>query len=245
MGGHVGGVWEWDGHGWSKAGYEDPEGDGNPPLTPNSNPALTYDPIRKCAVLAIDDETWEWNGVSWANRSLSAIESAAIPNERWDHVAGYDGARGQALMFGGFAPIACDETWTVDSARAAAGRPAHVLRVRLAAASPSGNLSIREISGRWTAGGTGFPGGMQTHGVTLSGLARHHNYWFPLADGTASAVAPAEVTFSTEDPALLDSLLASTQKELAIAVTPPASGTGVSAVASGYMEVTVAYARTP
>ena len=116
--------------------------------------------------------------------------------------------------------------------------------MRVAAVSPRGNLQLRQVDARWTAGGTGYPGGVETPGVLLH-VWDHDNYWREVAINDAPADAPALVEWSTSDAALLGRLLAGPLLELTTGVTSAPNGNGVAEVASSYAEVTVKYRRAP
>jgi O-antigen ligase/tetratricopeptide (TPR) repeat protein len=65
-------------------------------------------------------DTWEWNGVRWAQRS-----PAAGPSARWGHALAYDSARLRVVLFGGAGGDgALGDTWEWDGASWSERRPA-------------------------------------------------------------------------------------------------------------------------
>lgn len=64
-----------------------------PPAGPDY--VMAYDAFRD-RVVALGDETWEWDGRSWSERP-----SATDPPPRWGEAMVYDGARGRVILFGG------------------------------------------------------------------------------------------------------------------------------------------------
>ncbi len=109
---HRNDTWEWDGSAWT------PRGSGGP--SPRIAPAMAYDSARGVAVLfggAAGDsinpvqfqETWEWNGTSWAFRSTSG---GSTPPARAGCAMAYDQARAVVVMSGGYGNVAVDNnTW--------------------------------------------------------------------------------------------------------------------------------------
>jgi hypothetical protein len=96
-------TWEWDGTDWVQ---RSPSG---PPFQRMYH-AMAYDGARGVTVLfggwALLDsyhevymqDTWEWDGTSWVERSPSNDP----PARRKDHAMAYDSARGVVVLFGGY-----------------------------------------------------------------------------------------------------------------------------------------------
>jgi hypothetical protein len=121
-------TWEWDGNAWSQrcTGRERKFALVSDPLSSCDGPsarqvhAMAYDSERHVTVLfggwdddnAWNRETWEWNGIGWAQRSNSG------PSGRWGHAMAYDANRGVVVLFGGYAPLDFpshnDQTWEWD-----------------------------------------------------------------------------------------------------------------------------------
>ncbi|MEZ5966079.1 MAG: hypothetical protein R3F56_19745 [Planctomycetota bacterium] len=99
--------------------------------TPRSGHAMTYDPDRRVVVLfggneryaaGARDDTWEWDGVNWTERTPTAR-----PPARSGHALAFDCARRVAVLFGG-RDAAGDEfadTWTWDGTTWTQATPAH------------------------------------------------------------------------------------------------------------------------
>jgi len=106
-------TWLWDGTSWAKcvAGgsacdLTDPEGDGDPPNL--FGPAMAYDSERQVIVLfggrndgqggAPMGDTWEWNGQSWARKTVADPEMDGEPAPEWYHNMIFDGGRGRVVL---------------------------------------------------------------------------------------------------------------------------------------------------
>ena len=109
------------------------------PLTSPSarfSAAMAFDSRRGVVVLfggtesasgtTVLNDTWEWNGVTWTQRS-----PAAVPPARMFHAMAYDSARGVVVLFGG-APAGfpslgslLNDTWEWDGANWAQRTPPH------------------------------------------------------------------------------------------------------------------------
>ncbi|MBI5527042.1 MAG: hypothetical protein HY897_11965 [Deltaproteobacteria bacterium] len=113
-------TWEWDGASWAKTGPADPEHDGGP--SGREKLALAYDSVRRRVVLFGGDtgvsngETWEWDGMGWANKAPSDPEGDGNPSLREWHALAYDSARANVVLFGGYDGMSDGETWTWDGA---------------------------------------------------------------------------------------------------------------------------------
>ena len=113
--GYLNDTWMWDGLGWT----EQPVA---PPL-PSARQAfsMAYDSYRQRTVLfggfdgalvALDGETWEWDGTGWA------LNVTVGPNARYRHRAAYDAARCSVVLFGGADPFPASplgDTWRYTS----------------------------------------------------------------------------------------------------------------------------------
>lgn len=88
---------------------------------PRSSTAMVYDTARRRAVMfggyegAHQDpemgDTWEWDGAQRAQIITSG------PSARYAHAMAYDEARGQTVLFGGYASShRLDDTWLWDGA---------------------------------------------------------------------------------------------------------------------------------
>ena len=80
--------------------------------------AMAYDSARGVTVLfggydgALNDETWEWDGVNWTQRFVSPR-----PSPRVTIAMAYDSARAVTVLFGGVTPTGLsNETWEWDGA---------------------------------------------------------------------------------------------------------------------------------
>lgn len=89
-----------------------------PSPTPRRYPAAASDPVRGVVVLhggqatgGHNDETWEWDGADWTQRT-----PAASPGGRYDHAMSYDKARAEVVMFGGHGAggLPIGDTWVWD-----------------------------------------------------------------------------------------------------------------------------------
>jgi len=112
-------TWEWDGTSWAKKTLVDPEGDGNP--SARFMHAMAYDSSRGKVVLfggstggSYNDETWEWDGTSWARKTPTDPEEDWNPSARYGHAMAYDSARGKTVMFGGYRGMYDGGTWEWD-----------------------------------------------------------------------------------------------------------------------------------
>ncbi|MGV3622455.1 MAG: hypothetical protein ACO1OB_16675 [Archangium sp.] len=119
-----GDTWEWDGLSWSQ----------RTPMTPPSprfGHALSFDALRARMVLfgglrgeppAALDETWEWDGTAWLQRT-----SAVSPPAQSAPLMTWDAARQRTVMTGTGAPV-----WTWDGATWAEQMPMNVPTSQLA-----------------------------------------------------------------------------------------------------------------
>ena len=91
-------------------------------MPPRDSAAMAYDPTRGVAVLfggahngspvEFYDDTWLWNGQSWAR-----VNPTTRPSARADARMAYDIARGRMVLFGGLGPEgSLGDTWEWDGA---------------------------------------------------------------------------------------------------------------------------------
>jgi hypothetical protein len=85
---------------------------------------MAYDAARQRVVLFGGQDlgdTWEWDGVSWAQRN-----PAASPTARENHAMAYDAARQRVVLFGGYsgASVFLGDTWEWDGVSWAQRNPA-------------------------------------------------------------------------------------------------------------------------
>jgi len=105
-----GDTWEWDGIAWTRRMVNGP--------SPRQSSAMAYDAARGVTVLFGGyfsegptglnfADTWEWNGISWTQRSASG------PSPRFAHAMAYDSPRAVIVLFGGTADSggANNQTW--------------------------------------------------------------------------------------------------------------------------------------
>jgi len=100
-------TWEWDGSSWARRAPMDPEGDGNP--SARQIHMMAYDSIRRRTVLfggklengSLGAETWEWDGVSWARRSVLDPDGDGAPAAKAIAGMAFDATQGCTLLFGG------------------------------------------------------------------------------------------------------------------------------------------------
>jgi hypothetical protein len=88
-----------------------------PPLAIAAGHALAQDDVRGRTVLfggwpsggIATDETWEFDGVRWAQ-----IAPASVPPGRTGHALAHDAARGRTVLFGGVRGTPLADTWEFD-----------------------------------------------------------------------------------------------------------------------------------
>ena len=100
-------TWEWSNQRWTLVTPTDPEADGGP--SARTDHAMTYDSRRGRVVLFggkmnIDpfEDTWEYDGSSWALVTPADPEEDGNPPGRSGHAITYDSRRGRVVMFGGY-----------------------------------------------------------------------------------------------------------------------------------------------
>src|SRR5690349_1996970 len=83
---------------------------------PRDYHAMAYDSIRGVTVLfggtggSSLGDTWEWDGFSWALRSMTG------PAPRAQHAMAFDSSRGRVVLFGGIGNSTYGDTWEWDGA---------------------------------------------------------------------------------------------------------------------------------
>lgn len=119
--GQLSDTWEWDGSAWTER---------QPQSSPSvrSGHAMAYDELRRRLVLfggfdafgltaaspapAAFNDTWEWDGVDWAQRGPMSSPPARV----WAEMA-WDPSRQRIVLFGGFDPLIYEllnDTWEFD-----------------------------------------------------------------------------------------------------------------------------------
>jgi len=96
-----GDTWEWDGSGWSDRS----PGASRP--VPRAGHAMVFDTTRNRVLLvggqdgasatAVRQDAWEWDGQNWTDRT----PASGLPPARRNHAMAWDGARAEAVLFGG------------------------------------------------------------------------------------------------------------------------------------------------
>jgi Dockerin type I domain len=105
-------TWKWNGTKWTEVAAG-----GGPPA--RNGHGMAYDGARKKVVLFgggvtfvgdIFNDTWEWDGTAWSQRS-----TAAAPSPRGEVGMVYDGAHARTVLFGGASDTKdLGDTWTWD-----------------------------------------------------------------------------------------------------------------------------------
>ncbi|MGC4119832.1 MAG: kelch repeat-containing protein [Myxococcales bacterium] len=103
----LGDTWEWDGKSWALRVPEDPTGQRAP--LPRAGAAMAYDAQRGRTVLVGGDtqggpvdDTWEWDGVEWKQRTVDDPEKDGDPGARSYASAAWDRVRKVVVLFGGY-----------------------------------------------------------------------------------------------------------------------------------------------
>ena len=249
---HNGVQWEWDGVSWAKVVPDDPEGDGSPDHSQHEDNyhkayALATD-TQRGKVIAVGrsndeagEDLWEWNGASWRLVVPADPELDGRPTPHEDHEMTYDSGRNVVMMQGGAkADTWNDELWEWDAGMDQ--RPGHVLLCPLAEAGLYGDDTVLDMGIRWVAGGAGYPDGIESSGVEL--LVWDGGTWTPIDAAEAMPQAPAELSWSTSEEALLSRLPATDSRYLGFAVAPQyANGFDWARVTSRYVELTISYRK--
>ena len=99
-------TWEWDGAAWHMMLPLDPEGDGEPNW--RTWEGMAFDPLRGKTVMfgggtywGYSDETWEWDGSSWALRYPVDPEGDGNPSARNQFGMTWHGGLGEVVLAGG------------------------------------------------------------------------------------------------------------------------------------------------
>ncbi len=106
-------TWEWNGTTWTLAATTGP--------SPRTDHRMVYDSARKVTVLfggndpnvpfSNRNDTWEWNGLTWTQRSFAGT----VPAGRTLFGMAYDAGRGRTVLYGGIATqIYYGDTWEYD-----------------------------------------------------------------------------------------------------------------------------------
>jgi hypothetical protein len=106
-------TWEWNGASWSQLTATGAPG--SPAV--RYGQGMAFDSARGVAVLfggytgsSYFDDTWEWNGTAWTQRTVNG--AFAAPAGRELHSMVYDSARGVAVVFGGnVSGTVFNDTW--------------------------------------------------------------------------------------------------------------------------------------
>jgi len=163
-------TWEWDGTTWVRDSESGPVG--------RLDPAMAFDSARGVTVLfggfsniaqsARDQETWEWNGASWA--LVADTQPPAGPSGRRNWVMAYDAARGVSLLYGGTITPSGSRTgelWAWDGTDWTLLQPASFPSPNRPVARDDTALvydSSRQVTILF--GGVNFPGGPNNRGDT-------------------------------------------------------------------------------
>jgi hypothetical protein len=235
-------TWEWDGTSWGKMTPTDPNGDANP--SPRFGHAMVYDSAQGKTVLfggstgALEGETWEWDGTSWAKKTSADPEGDSNPSGRYLHALAHESARGKTVVFGGDTGSLDGETWEWD--RGAAGRPGQTMGAVFASAGVSATPTWKSVSSTFYSGGVGYPSGVATNGVDLK--VWDEGMWKTVATNNSPPNDPQLVSWTTTDPLVMSRLFFGDQQTLNFAVTPVApNGTGIGEISVDYVEVVVKY----
>ncbi|HVP09819.1 MAG TPA: dockerin type I repeat-containing protein [Phycisphaerae bacterium] len=163
-------TWEWNGSTWTNRTPSPP----SPNPTARSAAAMVYDTSRHVTVLfggttasgSYSNETWEWNGSSWMQRS-----GGTAPLARSRHAMAYDASRDVTVLFGGYDSVNYfadtwewnGSTWTQRSVRdAPGGRYLHAMAY-------DGSRSVAVLFGGCT-GPTGYSDETWKYGVSGDAL---------------------------------------------------------------------------
>lgn len=98
-------LWSWNGQVWQQLL---PPSANDPMPAPRQGASVTYDSRRQRLVLfggsdglVRFNDTWEFDGVRWIDRTPTTTDSAVYPPGRSRHAAAYDAARGVTVLVGG------------------------------------------------------------------------------------------------------------------------------------------------
>lgn len=95
-------AWEWDGQTWKSITFDEPKR--------NSATAIVYDRARQVPILIDGDGLWYWEASRWLQHNFNTS-----PAGRWGSQLGYDPAKQEVILFGGFkGDDVFDDTWIYD-----------------------------------------------------------------------------------------------------------------------------------
>jgi hypothetical protein len=245
-------TWEWDGTVWVQRAGSSCTGTSCYVCGAATCPkgrhghAMTFDTDRGTATvfggfqsgMGYLNDTWEWNGTTWTERTPSAK-----PGARGDMQISYDSIRGKSLMFGGIVfGVNTPDTWEWDSG--GARTPNAIFQASFYSAVLNMSYSIQSISAGFIGGGVGYPGGVTTGGVRLQPWMDYQ--WALLSDPSAQNTndqnTPGPLSWTTTDAVAIRKSVFGPQKYISIAVVPVAiGGRGTGQVSLKDAEVTVKY----
>jgi len=239
-------TWEWDGAAWTRRDdLIDPEGDGNP--SERHSHSLTYDRARERVVLfggysdGIDNESWEYDGQSWARRLPTDPEGDGYPAPQAGHRLTYDTARDRVILLG----AGTERTWEWEGGEVA--RPGAVFKVSFRAAEkpaddPDDDPDFTSLRARIITGGEGHTDGARKTGARL--LVWDEGQWQQVDTNASESAFPTELAFSASGNEAIERLLFGDERQFNFAVTPVESnGSGTGKVSVDYVEAVVEYRR--
>jgi len=226
-------TWEWSGANWIQK---------SPATSPSARGfhSMFFDSSREKIFLfggyksGENDETWEWNGTNWSQVILQSKPSA-----RSGHAIVYDSAQGYAILSGGNSSAPNDETWLWNGG--ANDRAGQIMNISFESIGITAD-NVLSLSVLFNAGGLGDYTGTPYEGVDL--LAWMHDRWETVAYNEAGPDAPEPVTWETNDPIEIQTLLNSGLRKFNFAVVPTAPNgflTDMGSIATDYAEVIVRY----
>ncbi len=155
----LGDTWEWNGTNWTQR---------TPATSPPARYAagMAYDSNRGVTMLfggisspaspAVLNDTWEWNGSNWTQRT-----PATSPPGRGGHAMAFDSARGVAVIFGGVmisgSMVVANDTWEWNGTNWTQRTPANVPPARqLPAMAYDSARGVAVLFGGATASASAF-----------------------------------------------------------------------------------------
>ena len=229
-------TWEWDGVNWTRI---------SPAIKPigRSGHAMTYDSSRARTILfggftggAFSNDTWELGEGEWKFNNIGESPPVLL-----NSALVYDAVHERSVLFGGASEInTYDETWLFNSG--GNDRAGQIINVLWESAGITDNENIQSLSVFFNAGGLGDYTGTPYEGVDL--LAWMHDRWETVAYNEAGPDAPEPVTWETNDPIEIQTLLNSGLRKFNFAVVPTAPNgflTDMGSIATDYAEVIVRY----
>ena len=237
------GTWEYDGESWRKPELSDPEGDGDP--APRWEHVMVYSTKRQTTLMTrgnVDDggAVWEYDGTSWFRHDPAYVAAYGAPlSPLTAAAAAFDPSQQQVVLHGGlmveddFAGEGAFVDWTLEWKEDK--RPAHAMHTHFAAAKDP-QTSVLAVRARFAAAGLG----QLQEGSQLMVFDRHS--WLAVDENDAPLDEPAELTWSSTDPAQLARLFDSFDMRTSFAVTTAGpNGDGSARLQTSYAEVKVAY----